>query len=94
MIELYFSRSSTITRLRCGPFGPDLEALATTLHQQGYTWESIRGYLRGCAQFGQWLSQQGYAVADVNPTLVRHYISGLQRPPSGRLPEGAQGLSP
>src|SRR6266705_1587313 len=93
MIELYFSRSSTITRLRCGPLGPDLEALATTLHQQGYTWESIRGYLRGCAQFGQWLSQQGYAVADVNPTLVRHYISGLQRPPSGRLPEGAQGLS-
>ena len=93
MIELYFSRSSTITRLRCGPLGPDLDALATTLHQQGYTWESIRGYLRGCAQFGQWLSQQGYAVADVNPTLVRHYISGLQRPPSGRLPEGAQGLS-
>jgi len=93
MIELYFSRSSTITRLRCGPLGPDLEALATTLHQQGYTWESIRGYLRGCAQFGQWLSHQGYAVTDVTPTLVSHYISGLQRPPSGRLPEGAQGLS-
>jgi hypothetical protein len=59
MIELYFFQSSTITRLRCGPLGPDLDALATTLHQQGYTWESIRGYLRGCAQFGQWLSQQG-----------------------------------
>jgi len=93
MIEPYFSRYSTITRLRCGPLGSDLDELATTLHQQGYTWDSIRGYLRGCAQFGQWLSQQGYAVADVNPTLVRHYISGLQRPPSGRLPEGAQGLS-
>ena len=93
MIEFYFSRSSTITRLRYGPLGPDLEALATTLHQQRYTWESIRSYLRGCAQFGQWLSQQGYAVADVTPTLVRQYISGLHRPPSGRLPEGAQGLS-
>src|SRR2546425_6545352 len=93
MIEPYFSRYSTITRLRCGPLGSDLDERATTLHQQGYTWESIRGYLRGCDQFGRWLSQQGYAVADVNPTLVRHYISGLQRPPSGRLPEGAQGLS-
>jgi integrase len=93
MIEPYFSRPSTITRLRYGPLGPDLDALATTLQQQGYTWESIRSYLRGCAQFGQWLSQQGYAVADVTPTLVSHYISGLHRPPSGRLPEGAQGLS-
>src|SRR5215510_10408600 len=69
MIEFYFSRSSTITRLRYGPLGPDLDALATTL------------------------PQQGYAVADVTPTLVSHYISGLHRPPSGRLPEGAQGLS-
>ena len=93
MIEPYFSRSSTTTRLRCGPLGSDLAALATTLHQQGYTWESIRSYLIGCDRFGQWLSQQGYAVADVTPTLVQHYISGLPRPPSGRLPEGAQGLS-
>lgn len=93
MIESYFSRPSTITRLRGGPLGADLDALATTLHAQGYTWESIRGYLRGCAQFGQWLVQHGYAVADVTPTLVRQYIRGLPRPPSGRLPEGAQGLS-
>lgn len=50
MIERYFSRPSTITRLRYGPLGPELDTLATTLQQQGYTWESIRGYLRGCAQ--------------------------------------------
>ena len=93
MIESYFSRSSTITRLRGGPLGADLDALATTLHAQGYMWESIRSYLRGCAQFGQWLSQHGYVVADVTPTLVSHYIRSLPRPPSGRLPEGAQGLS-
>jgi hypothetical protein len=62
MIERYFSRTFTITRLRYGPLGPELDTLATTLQQQGYTWESIRGYLRGCAQFGQWLSQQGYAT--------------------------------
>jgi hypothetical protein len=27
--------------------------LLSPTHQQGYTWESIRSYLRGCAQFGQ-----------------------------------------
>jgi integrase/recombinase XerD len=93
MIETYFSRTSTITRLRGGPLGADLDDLATALQQQGYAWDSIRGYLRGCDQFARWLPQQGCAVADVNPTLIKRYISGLQRPPSGRLPEGAQGLS-
>src|SRR6266699_301200 len=39
------------------------------------------------------LRQQGYAVADVNQTLIKRYISGLQRPPSGRLPKAAEGLS-
>ena len=37
MIELYFSRSSTITRLRYGPLGPDLDAL----YEQGARW--LRG---------------------------------------------------
>lgn len=93
MIETYFSRTSTINRLRGGPLGADLDDLAAALQQQGYARESIRGYLRGCDQFARWLPQQGYAVADVNPTLIKRYISRLQRPPSGRFPEGAQGLS-
>jgi site-specific recombinase XerD len=93
MIETYFFRTSTINRLRDGPLGTDLDDLAIALQQQGYAWESIRGYLRGCDQFARWLPQQGYAIADVNPTLIKRYISGLQRPPSGRFPEGAQGLS-
>ena len=93
MIETYFSRTSTITRLRGGPLGSDLDDLATALQQQGYAWDSIRGYLRGCDQLARWLLQQGYVVADVNQTFVKRYISGLQRPPSGRLPKAAEGLS-
>jgi len=94
MIEAYFFRTPTLNRLRGGPLGSDLDDLATSLRQQGYAWDSIRGYLRGCAQFARWLLQQGYAVADVNHTLIKRYISGLQRPPSGRLPKAAEGLSP
>ncbi len=93
MIETYFFRTPTINRLRGGPLGSDLDDLATALQQQGYAWDSIRGYLRGCDQFARWLLQQDYAVADVNQTLIKRYISGLPRPPSGRLPKAAEGLS-
>jgi integrase len=93
MIEVYFFRTPTLNRLRGGPLGSDLDDLATSLRQQGYAWDSIRGYLRGCDQFARWLLQQGYAVADVNQTLIKRYISGLQRPPSGRLLKAAEGLS-
>ena len=42
MIETYFARTSTIDRLRSGPLGPDLDALASALCQQGYARDSIR----------------------------------------------------
>lgn len=92
MLEHGFARPSVITRLRCGPLGPHLEALATTLHQHGYARNSIRGYLRACAQFGRWLTQQGYTIADVDATLVTRYIHDLPQPPGGRSPKAAAGL--
>ena len=93
MSETYFSRPPTITQFRHGPLGSDLADLATTLHQQGYAQDSIRRYMRGCDHFGRWLCQHGYAIADVNHTLVKRYISGLRRPPAGRLPTAAEGLA-
>jgi hypothetical protein len=45
MLENYFSRPSTLNRLRSGPIGSDVDDLATALQQQGYAWDSIRnGY--------------------------------------------------
>jgi len=93
MLENYFSRPSTLNRLRSGPIGSDVDDLATALQQQGYAWDSIRNYLRGCNQFARWLSQHGYAPSDVSQTLVNRYISALPRPPCGTLPKYAQGLS-
>jgi len=93
MIETYFSRTPTIDRFRRGPLGADLDDLATTLHQQGYAQDTIRRYVRGCDHFGQWLFQYGYAIADVNQTVVQHYLGGLRRSPSGRLPKASEGLS-
>jgi hypothetical protein len=93
MIETYFSRTPTINRLRGGPLGSDLDELATILHQQRYSQDSIRRYVRGCDHFGRWLSQHGYAIADVSQTLVKRYLSGLQRSPAGSLPKAGEGLS-
>jgi integrase/recombinase XerD len=92
MLEHGFAQPSVITRLRHGPLGPHLETLATTLHQHGYARNSIRGYLRACYQFGQWLSQQGYTIADVDAALVARYLHGLPPPPVGRRSKAVAGL--
>ena len=93
MLEYGFAQPSVITRLRHGPLGPHLETLATTLHQHGYARNSIRGYLRACHQFGQWLSQQGHTIADVDTALVAHYLHGRPPPPIGRRSKAAAGAA-
>src|SRR5262245_2984367 len=92
MIEYGFTRTSVITRLRRGPLGLHLDALATTLHQQGYAPDSIRRTLRAGEQFGQWLAQHGHTIADVDEALVARYLQTLPRPPAGRWPKVAVGL--
>jgi integrase/recombinase XerD len=92
MIEHGFTRTSVITRLRRGPLGPHLDTLATTLHQHGYAPDSIRRTLRAGEQFGQWLSQHGHAIADVDEALVERYIQTLPRPLVGQWPKAAAGL--
>lgn len=93
MIEQYFSRTPVIDRLRLGPLGPYLDNLATALHQQGYTRHTIRRYLWSCDRFGQWLSQQGYPIAEVHEALVARYVNGRQQRPAGRGPKATDGLS-
>ncbi len=74
MIEHGYTRTSVIIRLRRGPLGPHLDALAATLHQHGYAPDSIRRTLRAGEQLGRWLAQHGYAIADVDEALVARYL--------------------
>jgi site-specific recombinase XerD len=92
MIEHGYTRTSVITRLRRGPLWPHLDALAATLHQQGYAPDSIRRTLRAGEQFGWWLAQHGYAIADVDEALVARYLRTLPPPLTGRQPKAAAGL--
>src|SRR5215831_7367870 len=92
MIEQYFSRTPVIAQLRLGLRGPHLDDLATTLHQQGYAPNTIRRALRAGAQFGQWLSQQSYALDEVDQAVIERYLNSLRRSPSGKLPQAGSGL--
>lgn len=92
MIEHGFTRTSVITRLRRGPLGAHLETLAATLHQHGYAPDSIRRTLRAGDQFGRWLAQHGYGIAEVDEALVARYIRALPLPRVGRWPKAAAGL--
>ena len=92
MIEHGFARTSVITRLRHGPLGAHLDTLATTLHQHRYAPDSLRRTLRACDQFGRWLAQHGYAIAEVDEALVERYLRTLPPPRVGRWPKAAAGL--
>jgi site-specific recombinase XerD len=92
MIEYGFTRTSMITRLRRGPLGAHLDTLAATLHQHRYAPDSIRRTLRACDRFGRWLTQHGYAIADVDEALVERYLRTLPCSPAGRWPKAAAGL--
>jgi len=92
MLEHLFVRTPVIARLRCGPLGPYLDDLATSLHHAGYAPSSIQRYLRAADQFTRWLHGQGYAVSEMDEAVLQRYVSGLTRYRSGHLPKAAQGL--
>jgi integrase/recombinase XerD len=93
MLEHVFIRTRAIARLRCGPLGPYLDDLATSLHHQGYAPSSIQRYLHAGDRFGRWLQGQGDVLSEMDEAVLHRYVSGLQRYRSGHLPKAAQGLS-
>jgi site-specific recombinase XerD len=97
MIEKFFTRAATLSRLQNGLFGPHLAAVASALDQAGYSTGSIRLHLRAADHFGTWLLEQEIEVHDINNAVVDSYLLGLGRlrsasSPNGRLPHTALGL--
>jgi site-specific recombinase XerD len=92
MSDTVFVRPSVNNRQQLPPGEMYLDELVIVLQQQGYARDTIRGYLHACTQFGQWLGQQGYHVADVDETLIQQYLSGCHRSRTSRQPKAAEGL--
>jgi site-specific recombinase XerD len=92
MLEDFFTQPRVVAQIRSEPLGPYLDDFATLLHQQGYHSESIRRYLSGCRQFGQWLTQHRHPITEVSADTLHQYIHSLRRSPTGKLPPTAQGV--
>jgi len=51
MLTDIFTRTSALTKLEAGPFGPYLPDLVTALQQQRYTTDTIQKYLHSADSF-------------------------------------------
>ena len=74
MINQLFTFSSTIERLRQGPLSKHLDAYASAVAEQGYTYDSIRQQIVVIADFGRWLKQKQIDVRDLNSNVVEQYL--------------------
>ena len=72
MIEHGYTRTSVITRLRRGPLGPHLDALATTLHQ--HRPKSHQAHLEWTpSKLVAWGATIGPSVAELIRTRLRRF---------------------
>lgn len=98
MLTDIFIRTSVLTKLEAGPFGPYLPDLVTMLQQQRYAIHTIQKYLHSADAFGRWLKTQQISFSAIDEDTVNRYISSLKRRkvrscPHGALPHKAVGLA-
>jgi hypothetical protein len=88
MLEHVFSRTRVIARLRCGPLGPYLDELATSLHHQGYAPSSIQRYLHAGDRFGRWLQRQGDVLSEMDEGCLgaTEHKTGLRKALDPKVP--------
>src|SRR5215510_421100 len=79
MLTDIFSRTSVLTKLEAGPFGPYLPDLATALQQQRYATDTIQQYLHSADAFGRWLKTQKISPSAINEDIIAQYVSSLKR---------------
>jgi hypothetical protein len=70
MLEHTFVRTGVTARLRWSPLGPYLDALATSLHHEGYPPSSIQRFLCAAEKCAQWAQRQGDAFGEMDEDLL------------------------
>src|SRR5262249_61467333 len=79
MLTDIFSRTSVLTKLEAGPFGPYLPDLATALQQEGYATDTIQQYLHSGDAFGRWLKTEKISPSATTEDIIAQYVSSLKR---------------
>lgn len=74
MIDRFFTDSTCLQRLRCGPLGPHLDGYAQILWQQGYARASGAERVRTIAQLSRWLGQKKLPVNNLNEERIAEFV--------------------
>ena len=73
MLKEYFDDPTTLTRLYSGITGPHMDEFAGLLNSQGYSWWTVRKYVRVVSHFGFWLIQNGYCLETLNKIVISEF---------------------
>ena len=92
MIERLFSEDRC-QQLLAGPMGPYLNVLAVRLSEQRYSDSQSRKLIRTASAYGGWLAERGLSPVDAGRAELQTYVATRTRTRTGRLPEGAIGLT-
>lgn len=74
MLHYYYKTLENQQWMQEGPLGPYINDYAVFLHQQSYSWQSIRNRIRTIADWSRWLLEHGLGVQNLNPVLVKKYL--------------------
>ena len=79
MIEQFYSRSETITRLRSGPLGSHIDRFVETLEKQGYSPNVIRQKIHAVGALGQWLVGQHIDITSLDEQCILAFVEHRRR---------------
>jgi len=73
MLESFFEAPFTLDRLRSGPSGEYIDGFAEQLHEDGYTRETVRCYLRSACHLGWFTKTEGEKLSDATLGTIEAY---------------------
>jgi site-specific recombinase XerD len=79
LLETFFKRPCTITRLRQGPLAGHIDLLADRLAAHGFSRVHSRIQLRLVGHFNSWLDQKGLTAKQVDEDLIERYWHHFER---------------
>jgi integrase/recombinase XerD len=75
MLEHYFKYPGVLRRMRLGPLGAEIDAMASDLERAGYTRLSARRYLSLTARFSRYAMPSGYVrMRTIDRALVERFL--------------------
>jgi site-specific recombinase XerD len=79
LVETFFKRSCTITRLRQGPLAGHIDLLADRFAADGFSRVHSRIQIRLVGHFNRWLDQKGLRAQQIDEALIERYWRNFQR---------------